>query len=161
MPGAKEAAVDDGGIGDTSGTAALDDDRGSAEDEHYINIENEDLSNFKIKSDSHGVLCVEEKDFLETSDTFKKGDPVMFNSLRQHKYWDEIQEYSRSPSLEFVPASKSGLTITEEDQIIDFGRVAQSDVDAETPRRRGLYGHHACPVNYSSRDLWSHGRIRE
>lgn len=36
--------MDDGDIGDTSGTAALDDDRGSAENEHYANVESEDLS---------------------------------------------------------------------------------------------------------------------
>ena len=39
-------------------------------------------------------------------------------SNRQLIHWDEIQECSESPCLEYVPASESDLTVTEEGQII-------------------------------------------
>lgn len=39
-------------------------------------------------------------------------------SNRQLIHWDEIQECSKSPCLEYVPASESDLTVTEEGQII-------------------------------------------
>ena len=108
MPGAKEAAVDDGGMGDTSGTAAVDDDnigdapgvdRGSADNEHDAIVVNDDLSDLTIKSDSNGVLSVEKELVLEAPETFKK-----------------------------KPTS----------HIHELGR--QSDVAAQTPERRGIYG---------------------
>ena len=39
-------------------------------------------------------------------------------TIRQLNYWDEIQEYSKSPCLDHVPASESDLAMTEEGQII-------------------------------------------
>ena len=63
MPGVNEAAVDRGGIGDKSGTAALDDNKvsGSAEMEHDATVINNDPSDFTIKSDSRGILFVERR----------------------------------------------------------------------------------------------------
>ena len=45
-------------------------------------------------------------------------------TTRQLDYWDEIQEYSKSPCLDHVPASESDLTITEEGQIIMVGDIS-------------------------------------
>ena len=45
-------------------------------------------------------------------------------TFRQRKYWDEIQKFSRSPRLDFLPAPKSGLTITEVGQITMVGDIS-------------------------------------
>lgn len=77
MLGANELAVDDGGIGDKSGTGAPGVDRGSAEMEHDATVMNNDLSDFKIKSDSYGILSVERRVVVDTNDlTFRSFVPV-------------------------------------------------------------------------------------
>lgn len=77
MPGATDATADNGGMGDMSGTAARD---SLAENEHHATVENDDASDFTIKSDSHGILSVNKEVVLESSDTFKKCDPVAFTT---------------------------------------------------------------------------------
>lgn len=53
-------------------------------------------------------------------------------TVRQFKYWDEIQEYSKSPCLEYVPASGSDLTMTEDGQIIMKGDISNNDQSSLT-----------------------------
>ena len=53
-------------------------------------------------------------------------------TIRQFKYWEEIQEYSKSPCLEYVPASRSDLTMTEEGQIIMKGDISNDDQSSLT-----------------------------
>ena len=97
MPVAKGPTADD--VGNTPGTAAMD--YGSAKDEpgtdrdavnmeHRGTVVSEDLSDFKVKSDSHDgqILRVDRKLVVEASvngGTFKKHDAVIFTASSDPK----------------------------------------------------------------------------
>lgn len=123
MLGAKEAAVDDGGMGDTLGTAALDDDswicgkRAPRDRRERRFIKLQDQIKLARRLGCRGKSGSRSERHLQKG----RSGNLQLDSIRQRKYCDEIQEYSRSPSLDFVPAPKSGLTITDEAQMIDLG----------------------------------------
>ena len=106
MPGANEPAVDDGGIGDTSGMAALDDDnvsdapgvnRGLAKNEHYATVMNNDPSNFTIKSDSNRILSVERRVVVAPDEVIEKDEPVIFTISRDSR---EVLSLCKRPNDE-------------------------------------------------------------
>ena len=76
------------------------------------------------------ALALEESKKLDSEKTNSPDRAVRRRSwdltytIRQRKYWDEIQKHSRSPVVDFVPARKSGLTITEGGRIIMVGDIS-------------------------------------